>query len=123
MSILVNGDTTAGMTPTSDTTVDPPATPTTLVATAISMTQINLSWKDMASNEIGYLVERCAGSTCTNFAQIAQLGANATTYASTGLVKATAYSYRVRAFNSSWNSFYSNVSAYSNTAGTTTKTR
>jgi hypothetical protein len=87
------------------------------------MTQVNLSWKDLAYNENGYLVERCAGSTCTNFAQIAQLEANATTYVNTGLVKATAYRYRVRAFRSTDTSSPSVVSAYSNIAGATTKSR
>jgi hypothetical protein len=111
------------MIPTSDTTIDSPATPSTLSVSINSMSQLNLFWKDMASGESGYLVERCAGATCTNFAQVAQVEANATTYANTGLVKATTYRYRVRAFVSSGSVPYSTVSAYSNIASATTKSK
>ena len=55
-----------------------PAAPTNLVATAVSKSQINLTWTDNATNETGFRIERCKGSTCTNFAQIATVGANVT---------------------------------------------
>ena len=57
-----------------------PAAPTNLTASAVSRTQINLAWTDNASNEDGFKIERCKGSTCTNFAQIATVGANVTAY-------------------------------------------
>jgi len=69
------------------------------------------------TGEQGFLIERCAGSTCTNFAQIAQVGAGVTSFQNAGLAKATTYRYRVRAFNSVGNS------DYSNTASATTKSR
>ncbi len=92
-----------------------PAAPTGLSATAISTSQINLSWADNATNETGYYVERCQGATCSNFTQIDVLGANATSYNNTGLTANTTYNYRVRAYNASGNS------GYSNTAGATTQ--
>ena len=94
-----------------------PAAPSNLVATTVSKSQINLSWTDNAANEDGFRIERCKGSTCTNFAQIATVGANVTTFANTGLSKGTAYRYRVRAYNAS------GVSAYTNIAGATTLKR
>ena len=91
-----------------------PAAPSALTATAVSRTQINLSWTDNSGDETGFRIERCKNANCSSFAQIAQVGANVTTLADTGVTKNTAYSYRVRAFNAGGNS------AYSNTAGAKT---
>jgi C1A family cysteine protease len=86
-----------------------PAAPTNLVATAVSRSQINLTWMDNSDNETGFKIERCKGLTCTNFAQIGTAGANVTTYSNTGLSSNTTYRYRVRAYNASGNSGYSNI--------------
>jgi len=86
-----------------------PAAPSALTATAVSPTQINLSWSDNSGNESGFKIERCKNPNCTNFAQIAQVGANVTTFADTSVTKNTAYNYRVRAFNAGGNSSYSNT--------------
>jgi subtilisin family serine protease len=94
-----------------------PAAPTGLTATAASRSRINLSWVDNSSNETGFKIERCTGAGCTNFAQIATVGANVTSYANTGLSRNTTYTYRVRANNSAGDS------AYSNTASATTPQR
>ncbi len=88
-----------------------PAAPTSLTATAVSRSQINLAWTDNATNEDGFYVERCKGSTCTNFVRIATLGANVTSFANTGLAKGTTYRYRVAAFNTGGMSAYSNIAA------------
>jgi len=88
-----------------------PAAPTNLVATTFSTTQINLSWTDNSSDETGFRIERCTGAGCTNFAQVAEVGSNVTTFANTGLTKSTTYTYRVRAFNAGGNSAYSNVAS------------
>ena len=61
--------------------------------------QINLAWTDNSNNESGFKIERCQGNGCSNFAQIAQVGANVTTFPDTGLSPNTRYRYRVRAFN------------------------
>ena len=93
------------------TPVPPPAAPSSLTAVAVSANQINLSWTDNSGNEQGFAVERCQGATCTNFAQIATVGANVTSFANTGLTKNKPYRYRVRAFNAGGNSAYSNIAS------------
>ena len=86
-----------------------PAAPSNLTATPVSTSQINLAWTDNSSNEQGFRIERCTGNNCTNFVQIAQVGANVTTFSNTGLARNTRYRYRVRAFNAGGNSAYSNI--------------
>jgi chitodextrinase len=96
-----------------DTT--PPSPPTNLSATAVSNSQINLSWT-AATDNVGvtsYLVERCQGAGCTSFIQVGV--ATGTNYNNTGLSGATPYSYRVRATDAA-----SNLSGYSTTATATT---
>ncbi len=88
-----------------------PAAPTGLAATAISKSQINLTWMDNTSDETGFYIERCKGATCTNFARIATVGANVTAFNNTGLAKGTTYRYRVQAYNASGISAYSNIAA------------
>lgn len=92
-----------------DSTPSPPADPSNLNATAASATQINLSWTDNSQVESGYKIERCTGSTCTNFAEVNQTGANTVSFQDSGLTASTAYRYRVRAFNTAGNSGYSNI--------------
>jgi hypothetical protein len=91
-----------------------PVAPSGLSAVAVSRTQINLSWTDNSGDEDGFRIERCKNPNCTNFAQIAQVGAGVATFADTTVNRNTAYNYRVRAFNAAGNS------AYSNTAGAKT---
>jgi hypothetical protein len=86
-----------------------PAPSSNLTATAVSKSQINLSWMDNATNEDGFRIERCNGSACTNFAQIATVGPNVTAYANSGLSRNTTYRYRARAYNASGTSGYSNI--------------
>jgi hypothetical protein len=89
------------------TLIAPPAAPTNLIATAASKTQINLTWSDNSSNETGFKIERSANGQ--SWAQIATLGANATSYSNTGLKSRTAYYYRVRSYNAGGNSAYTNT--------------
>lgn len=86
----------------------PPAAPSSLIATASSSSQVDLAWTDGSADEGGFLIERCAGSGCTSFAQIAQVGAGMTSFNDTGLSASSTYTYRVAAFNSTGNSAYSN---------------
>jgi RHS repeat-associated protein len=92
-----------------------PSAPSNLGATAASATQINLSWTASTDNVAvtGYLVERCQGAGCSNFAQIATPAS--TTFSDTNLTAATNYSYRVRATDAA-----ANLSAYSNVASAST---
>lgn len=82
-----------------------PSKVTGLTATATSDSSVGLAWTADA-NENGYRIERAAG-TGGAFSEIATAGANEATYSNTGLTPGTTYSYRVRAFNSSGNSSYS----------------
>jgi fibronectin type 3 domain-containing protein len=95
----------------------PPTTPTSLTATAISTTQVNLSWTASTST-IGiarYNVQRCQGAGCTTFAALATPAG--TTYSDTGLTATTSYSYQVQAVDTA-----GNVSSFSITATATTQT-
>ena len=89
----------------------PPAAPANLAATAVSSSQINLTWVDSDNTEQGFKIERCTGAGCSNFAQIATVGANVTSYSNTGLTASTSYSYRVRAYNVAGDSDYSNTAS------------
>jgi len=88
--------------------------PSNLTAKAASRSIITLAWADNAGNEEGFRIERCAGEGCTNFTQIATVGANVRAYSNSGLKRMATYRYRVRAYNPNGNS------AYSNTASATT---
>ena len=107
MQLGVTGGTAA------DTTA--PGAPGALTATAAGSTQINLAWGAATDNVgvTGYRVERCAGSGCTTFAQIAT--PTGTNFSDTSLTAATSYSYRVRA-----NDAAGNLGAYSSVASATT---
>ncbi|HBU08266.1 MAG TPA: hypothetical protein DEA99_03530 [Candidatus Omnitrophica bacterium] len=92
-----------------------PSAPTGLVVTAVSSSQINLSWTASTDNigVTGYRVERCQGSGCSNFAQIAT--PTGTSYSDTGLSASTVYAYRVRATDAA-----GNLSSYSGSASAAT---
>ncbi len=72
--------------------ITPPTSPTSLTATAVSQSQIDLSWTDNSNDETGFEVER-DGSLITTTA------ANATSYSDSGLSCGTTYSYSVKATN------------------------
>jgi len=83
-----------------------PMEPNNVAAAAISSSQINLSWTDRSDNETGFKIERKTGSG--SYSQIATVPANTTTYSNTGLSPLTTYTYRVRAYNASGDSGFSN---------------
>ncbi|MHA6523509.1 peptidoglycan recognition protein family protein [Tessaracoccus sp. G1721] len=85
-----------------------PAAPSSMTASAITKSQIKLTWIDNASNEDRYLIERCKGAACTNFAQITSI-VPATSFTDGGLAARTTYRYRVRASNAAGGSTYSNT--------------
>ncbi|MDD5224204.1 MAG: fibronectin type III domain-containing protein [bacterium] len=81
--------------------------PSGLTATAVSSTQIDLSWTDNSSNEDGFKIERKIGTVGT-YSLISTTLANVVSYSDTGLSAGTAYYYRVYAYNSTGSSGYSN---------------
>ena len=83
--------------------------PSCLAAAAISWAEIDLAWTDNSNNEIGFRIESCQGLSCTNFTEIATVGANVGTFSVAGLATNTTYRFRVRAYNAVSNSGYSNI--------------
>jgi chitodextrinase len=98
-----------------DTT--PPSAPSNLTATAISATQMNLSWTASTDNVgvTAYAIERCDGAGCSAFAQVSTVSAPQVTFTDAGLTTGLSYSYRVRASDAA-----QNLSPYSNTSSATT---
>jgi chitodextrinase len=91
----------------------PPTVPTSVTATAVSATQINLSWAASTDNVAvtGYEVQRCQGASCTSFAAVGTpTGAS---FNDTGLTPGTTYRYQVRARDAvpNWSATSSIVSA------------
>jgi hypothetical protein len=85
-----------------------PAAPSLLKARGDSTTEILLTWRDNATNETQFLIERkpLKGGS---FVQVGTAAANATSFTAGGLAPDTPYEFRVRAANSAGNSAYSNV--------------
>jgi hypothetical protein len=81
-----------------DTT--PPAAASALKASALSTTQLKLTWTDNSSRESGYRIERSSdgGNTYTFVTNVA---ANMTSYTDSGRSAGTTYRYRVAAYNDS----------------------
>src|SRR6202045_4516408 len=101
LSFVVTGCKSGSSAAPSDTIA--PTAPASLTGTVVSDTQINLSWMASTDNVgvTGYMVERCAGAACSNFAQIST--AAGTTFSDMGLAASTSYSYRVRATDAAGN--------------------
>src|SRR5215471_15362109 len=70
--------------------------------------QLTQSWVDNTSNATGISVERSLGSAGT-FTEIATTSGTTTSYTDTLLADGTTYCYRVRAFNATAYSSYSNT--------------
>jgi agmatine deiminase len=88
--------------------LEPPSVPQNLVATAVSSSQINLTWSPSTDNVgvVGYKVRR-------DGVEVATVGV--TTYGDTGLLPITTYAYTVEAFDAA-----NNFSGQSSPASATT---
>jgi chitodextrinase len=95
---------------------EPPSAPANLVATAIGVSQVHLTWTASTDNVgvTGYLVERQDPGN-PNFVQVG--ATTGTSYNDTGLAAGSSYSYRVRATDAA-----QNLSDYSQIAEATTLT-
>ena len=104
-------------TPAPATAAPPPIPPTIaspggLTAALTGGGSVQLRWSSPPAGSAalaGYKIERCSGSGCGNFSQVAT--SISTSHADVALTPGTSYSYRVRAFDSAGNS-----SNYSNAA-------
>ncbi len=96
------------------TTPTPPAAPSNLIATALSASEISLSWADNADNEDGFEIQRSPDGA-NGWEVVATPSANAQSDTDADLAPGTAYWYRVRATSATEGS-----SAYSDIATATT---
>ncbi|MCS7213950.1 MAG: PQQ-binding-like beta-propeller repeat protein [Candidatus Calescibacterium sp.] len=95
-----------------------PNPPSSLTTYTYSSTQINLTWQDNATNEVGFKVMRCVGSGCNPLSgtlAATVLSSNPTTtglvfYENHSLSEYTVYCYCVSAYNSFGDSACSNTS-------------
>jgi hypothetical protein len=93
--------------PSDDNATTPLAAPTNLSAEATSSSRIDLSWTDHSSVESGFRIEQKVGSAGT-YTETAVVDTDVNTYSSTGLETSTTYYYRVRAYEGTLASAYSN---------------
>lgn len=84
----------------------PPLPPGELKGSAISPYQVNLSWIDNSDDEAGFIIERRDNGG--NFAELARLNFDVTSYIDTTVSPATTYGYRVCAYNNVDTSAFSN---------------
>jgi YVTN family beta-propeller protein len=91
----------------------PPAVPSGLSAVKNGNDEIDLTWTDNSSDELGFKIER-RFDTETRYVQVATVGADVTFYSDNGLEAGKAYTYRLRAYNEAADS------DYASSAGATT---
>ena len=93
--------------------IPPVATPSNLIAikNSTDSTQVDLSWQDNSSNELGFVIQRKLGDTTSValFAAIDTVGADVVTYTDTTVSDTTTYTYRVYAYNADTVSQFSNL--------------
>lgn len=110
----ISGDGASGFTNTASAktylAAQPPSAPSKLTAEGVSTAQINLTWQDNANNETGFVIER-ATTNDGPFSFVGAVGANVTSFESTGLSANTRYHYKVRAINNDGTSDYSNTAS------------
>jgi len=71
------------------TTGTPPATPSSLTATAASSSEIDLAWSESSTNVTQFKIERSTDNV--NFTQITTITASVTAYKDIGLTASTTY--------------------------------
>ncbi|GAL86103.1 hypothetical protein MYP_3332 [Sporocytophaga myxococcoides] len=82
----------------------PPAAPVNLVATALSSSQIKLTWTDKSTDESGFIIEKQSNNSLEF--EILDTVYNASEYTDKFLYSGTSYTYRVYAYNASSRSDY-----------------
>ena len=89
------------------TTSSVPAAPSNLHGSAVSSSQINLAWTNNANNATSIAVEVAPPGSA--FFQLGTVSGSSTSCSVTGAASKTTYSFRIRAYNSSGYSVYSNT--------------
>jgi hypothetical protein len=92
--------------------------PSDLIATAVSSTQIDLSWTDNSSNETAFEVYSSTNSGGTFTLIHTTALDNITSYSNTGLTAATAYYYKVRAINADGETAFTSEASATTQSGT-----
>ncbi len=95
-----------GLLSASTTQLTVPNVPGTPTFTNTSFTTLTVNWVGSVGSSSSYKVERCTGSSCSDFVEIAS-GIGTTTYNDSGLSQNTTYNYRVRGTNATGNGLYS----------------
>jgi hypothetical protein len=96
----------------------PPAAPSNLQATAISTSQIDLTWNNNSNNsnsETGFKIDRATNNTFTAGMTTVLVGADAVSYSAMGLTAGTTYYFRVRSTNAVGDSSNSNTASAATT--------
>ena len=97
--------------------IPPIPAPTDLIAIKdnVDSTNVNLTWQDNSSNELGFVIQRKLGDTVSvePFATIDTVGTDIVTYTDTTVSDTTTYTYRVYAYNSDTVSQFSNLAQIS----------
>ncbi|MCP4747173.1 MAG: beta-propeller fold lactonase family protein [Desulfobacteraceae bacterium] len=75
-----------------------PSAPSSLSAEAVSHDEIELTWNDNSSDELGFKIERREGEQ-GDYVRIAKANENTTVYQNTGLDHNTTYYYRIQSYN------------------------
>jgi hypothetical protein len=99
-------DDVAGLRALYGTNLPPPAAPGRLTATVLSPVEVELDWKDLATDESEYRVE--VRTIDGQFADVGAVRADSTAAIVQGLAPATGYVFRIRAARSGIFSGYSN---------------
>jgi alpha-tubulin suppressor-like RCC1 family protein len=81
--------------------------PSNLSVTAVSLSQVDLSWTDTADNEIGFKIERSYVIT-DSYVEIDTVGQNVILYTDTTVTSGNIYYYQIRAYNAYGDSSSSN---------------
>ncbi len=85
-----------------------PLAPADLIGTALSTSEIQLSWRDASSNESGFIVEHSRDGGAT-FTTAVRLAADPVSIVDAHLAQFITYQFRVKAFNDAGESEYSNT--------------
>jgi hypothetical protein len=91
-----------------------PTAPSNLQASAVSSTEIDLTWRDNSNNETGFAIDSIINGA---FQQIGTVGANIVSARITQLTASTNYTFRVRALNGGTSSAPSNQVSATTPAG------